>query len=96
MIDFIQSILNVIADFIIAIINFLLVGVGEILNLVARLFPDSPFLDPLQPPAIVNLAYVNWFLPFPQMLAHALLITSAIAVYYGIRVLARWIKLVRG
>lgn len=83
-----------IANFIVDIVNYLIVGVSTVLGWIAYLFPKTPFSAPDVPDS-VNLGYITYFLPFPTMLLHALVLCGAILTYYAIRVLARWIKMVR-
>ena len=86
--------MQAIANFIVDIINYLIVGVGTVLGWIAYLFPKTPFTTS-SPPDSVNLGYITYFLPFPTMLLHATILCGAILAYYAIRVLARWIKMVR-
>ena len=83
------------SDFIIDIVNYLILGVATVLGWIVSIFPDSPFSEPAAPPSMVNLGWITWLIPYPTMIVHALALTGAITVYYGIRVLARWIKLIR-
>lgn len=77
------------------LINYLIKGIGGILSWLLGLFPDSPFLNPNTPPDSVNLGYITWLIDFPTMLVHFIGVCSAILGYYLIRVLARWVKVVR-
>lgn len=90
-----ESFLSGFADIIITIFNYLIAGVGIVISFLLSIFPNSPFAEPMQPPELVNLSYIAWFIPYVQMVQHAILLCTAIIVYYGIRVLARWIKMVR-
>ena len=83
------------ANFFVGLINYFIAGVGVALSWVISLFPNSPFSTPAGPPGSVNLGYVTWVIPFPTMLSHMALLLSAIIVYYGIRVVARWVKIAR-
>lgn len=76
-------------------INFLILGVGTTLDLILSLFPSTPFSRPVAPPSSVNLGWITWLVPFPTMMLHATLLGSTILIYYSIRVLARWVKMVR-
>lgn len=84
------------ADFFVKLINYIIAGVGSAFAWVIGLLPDSPFSSPAGPPGVVDLGYVTWLLPFPTMMAHMLVLLGAIAIYYVIRVAARWIKIARG
>ena len=83
------------SDFIIDILNYLIVGVGTVLSWIVQFFPDSPFSEPDLPPDTINLGFITWLIPFPTMIQHAIGLAGAILIYYSIRVLARWIKLIR-
>ncbi len=87
--------LEAIGDFIITVLNYLIAGIGIVLGWIVSLFPDSPFQKPKDIPEVINLGWITWLLPFPTMILHATLLAGAILTYYGIRVLARWIKMVR-
>ena len=91
----ISDILEGLGDFLILIFNYLIAGVGVVLGWIVQLFPDSPFSEPAAPPDLVNLGWVTWLIPFPQMIVDTFYLAAAIGTYYAIRVLARWIKLVR-
>lgn len=82
-------------DFLIEIINYLIAGVGTVLGWLLSLFPDSPFKSNFDVPPNVTLSYIAWLIPFNQMFLHFILILEAILSFYLIRVLGRWIKIVR-
>lgn len=86
--------MDAIANFIIDIINYLIVGVSTVLGWLSYLFPKTPFKATSAPDS-VDLGHITYFLPFPTMLLHAAFLCVAILGYYGIRVLARWIKMVK-
>lgn len=82
-------------DFLIDIVNYLIAGVGTVLGWILNLFPDSPFSTPSAPSNDIVLSYIAWVIPFNQMFIHFVFILEAILAFYLIRVLARWIKVVR-
>lgn len=84
-----------IADFILQVINWVILGLGVVLGWLIEIFPDSPWAEPSQPPEGVILSNIAWVIPYGAMVQHLLLICTAVLAYYLIRVLARWIKLVR-
>lgn len=84
------------ANFFIKLINYCISGAGAAILWVIGLLPDSPFSAPAGPPRSVDLGYVTWLIPFPTMIAHMLVLLGAIAIYYIIRVAARWVKVARG
>lgn len=83
------------SDFFIDLINYLITGVGVVLGWIIGFFPNSPFAEPAAPPASINLGFITWLIDFPTMILHAIGLAGAILVFYSIRVLARWIKLIR-
>lgn len=88
-----DSLLAILVDF----VNFLIRSVASVFSFVFSLLPDSPFLSLRgDVPPNVNISWLTWFIPFPSMILHFSLFLSALGVYYVVRVLARWIKLVRG
>lgn len=95
MADLFGGFLDAIGDFIITILNYLITGIGIVLGWIVSIFPNSPFQKPTETPELINLGWITWLLPFPTMIKHTLLLATAVLTYYGIRVLARWIKLVR-
>lgn len=95
MADLFKGFLDTIGDFVITILNFLIVGIGTVLGWIVSIFPTSPFSKPVATPELINVGWLTWLLPFPTMIQHTLLLATAVLAYYGIRVLARWIKLVK-
>ncbi|MCL6664559.1 hypothetical protein [Paenibacillus amylolyticus] len=82
-------------DFIIKSLNYIIAGVGAAFTWLLNLLPNSPFATPAAPPNSVNLGWLTWFIPFPTMFLHLVAVVGAIAVYYVIRVAARWLKVAR-
>lgn len=82
-------------DFFVGLINYLITGIGIVLGWLLAIFPDSPFSTPAAPPDSINMGYITWLIDFPVMIVHASALTACIIVYYGIRVIGRWIKIVR-
>lgn len=87
--------LNGLGDILIGTFNFLIKGVAIVLGWITALFPNSPFSTPSGAPDSVNLGWLAWLFPFKTAILHGTLLCTAILTYYAIRVLARWIKLVR-
>lgn len=85
-----------IGDFIIEVFNYIIEGVGVVLSWIIGLFPNTPFGAPKSPPNSINLGWITWLIDFPTMILHATYLTVAILAYYSIRVLARWVKVVKG
>ncbi|MCL6587670.1 MAG: hypothetical protein K6T72_14365 [Anoxybacillus sp.] len=83
-------------DVLIDFVNFLIRSVASALSWAFSLFPDSPFLNLRDPvPSGVNISWITWFIPFPSMILHFSLFLSALTVYYVVRVVARWLKVIR-
>lgn len=84
-----------IGEFFVEFINLCIEGLGAVLTGLILLFPKSPFSTPSAPPGGIDLGYVTWVIDFPTMLVHFGAFLVALITYYGIRVVARWIKMVR-
>lgn len=73
-------------------VQLLLNAVVTVLNAICILFPDSPF-QWVQGTGFGNLiAKINYFLPVYEFLAMAEAWLVAVALYYAIAVIARWVK----
>lgn len=84
------------ADFFIKLINYIIAGVGAGLTWILALLPMSPFSEPLAPPGLINLGWITWLLDFPTWIKITGGVLIAIAIWYGIRIAARWLKLASG
>lgn len=82
-------------QFFIDLINLCIAGLGAVLSSLLAVFPDTPFETPDSAPSAIKLGYVTWLLDFPTMLAHFGAFLVAVVSYYAIRVIARWLKMVR-
>ncbi|MDU1848461.1 MAG: hypothetical protein E6778_23395 [Niallia nealsonii] len=83
-------------DVFIEFINLVITGLGETLDFLFGILPDSPFLNlTTNAPEGVELGYITWFIPFPSMLVHLATFLVAVGLYYVFRIVARWLKLVR-
>lgn len=76
---------------IIRIINIVIEKVGQALQMILMILPDSPFIY------VMNLesewlGYINYFFPFTAAIAHLELFLLAVALYYVIRIALRWVK----
>lgn len=76
---------------IVGIINAIIEKFGEALQALISILPASPF----------NYTYtmdnkfikiINYILPFSQAVAHLTAYLSAVVVYYGLRIVLKWIK----
>ncbi|MEK5217811.1 hypothetical protein [Psychrobacillus sp. FSL H8-0487] len=83
-------------DIFIDFTNGLILAIADALGWLIDLLPDSPTStwSNVAPENIV-LGHITWFIPFPTMLLHFGILLTCIALYYGYRVVARWLKLVR-
>lgn len=85
-----------VGQFFIDLLNLIIAGLGAVLVGLLELFPDTPFSRPSAPPGGIKLGYVTWLIDFPTMLSHLAAFLVAVISYYAIRVIARWLKIVRG
>lgn len=83
------------AEFFMKLINYIIANIGLIITAIMELLPQSPFAEPMAPPGIINLGYVTWLFDFPTWIKHFAVVLTAIAIWYVIRIAARWIKLAR-
>lgn len=84
-------------DIFIDFFNWFIAGLAETLIWVIDLLPNSPISSfSNEIPENMTLGYITWFIPFPTMILHFTVILSCIAIYYVYRVIARWLKVVRG
>jgi hypothetical protein len=77
----------------IAILNSIIAGIGGMMGALLGLLPSSPFI------MIAGLDnfwinVMNYWLPINSMVAHLELYVTAVAAYYLIRVVLRWVKAV--
>lgn len=84
------------ANILMTLINWLILGVATVLGWIMAIFPDSPFRETTGKPKEIELGYITWLFDFPTWLQHLTLLLMAIGGYYAVRVIARWIKLARG
>lgn len=82
--------------FFINLINALIRGLGEVLNFVLFLLPNSPFTAFIKSDSTVAyyLKYINYFVPvatFVEILSAYLI---AVGLYNVVQIIARWLKLI--
>lgn len=75
------------------------IGVAVLLSAVVLvLLPTSPFTSLInetsQISEVINMGYVNWFIPFKQIVAIGEAWLAAVVVYYMYEYILRFIKLV--
>ena len=61
---------------------------------VVNLLRDSPFSAVSSSPVAAYLGYINWFIPVSFFISTMELWLTAIAVYYAISAILRWVKAV--
>lgn len=84
-------------QFLIDFFNWLISGAADSITWVLGLLPQSPTSSWVNdPPQNVTLSYITWFIPFPTMILHFAVLLTAIGIYYVIRIILRWLKVVRG
>lgn len=74
----------------IGLINELIAQIGALLGFILNLLPDSPFTWDLG--GNIFLQFIGWIIPIPTIVTELTAFTFAVAVYYGLRVVLRWIK----
>jgi hypothetical protein len=80
------------------IVNTILQGLVDFVNLLVSWIPSSPFRE------FINnlgssfgsdtLGYINYFLPITEMLGILTAWVSGILIYYTVQIILRWIKLI--
>lgn len=83
------------ASFWTGLLNWIISACGTALIWAIDFFPDSPFGTPSTPPNAINLGWITWLLDFPTWIVHLTTILAAFITYYGVKVVARWLKMVR-
>jgi hypothetical protein len=78
---------------IITIVNGMLNLVGTAIISTSSLLPDSPFQWNLSG-ASTLLTWLFWLVPIPGILTLLSAYVAAVALYYAIRVVLRWLKVV--
>lgn len=77
--------------------NFVIDTIVMILTGVMDILPDSPFLEMTKDSfewGIFGKA-LNIFIDIPKMITHFTLITAAFLLYYVVRMLLRWLKMIQ-
>ncbi len=73
------------------IINAIISKLGSALQALLMILPQSPFDYVLE---VDNkfVQNINYILPLPQVVAHITAMVQAVIIYYGIRIVLKWIK----
>ena len=79
-------------NWVIDILNFIIKALGSILSLIFSILPPSPF-------SVINnsviseyLPYINYFVPFSEIVVILQVWLVAVGVYYLYQIVLRWIK----
>ena len=76
------------------LINQLIKALGKIGESMVNILPPSPFLI-VERIEIPYLNYLNWIIPVDEMVVILMYWVSAIAIYYIVQVILRWVKIIR-
>ena len=92
--------LNYVLDFaaylVKSLINLLIEGIAAIITLLGNLLPTSPFIETHVSflSSVKYIEYVEWLLPISSMLSLLGLLLVAMLVYYAIKIILRFTKMV--
>lgn len=76
---------------IISLLNKVIAAVGSVLGGILSLLPDSPFLW-VQSIDSEVLNAINWIFPVGTIITHLEAYVVAVAAYYAIRLVLKWLK----
>ena len=79
-------------NFIIDILNFIIKSLGAILSLIFSILPPSPFAVIKNSIIAEYLPYINYFIPFDEVVVILQTWLIAVGVYYLYQIVLRWIK----
>lgn len=74
----------------IGLFNQFIAALGSVLGMFLNLLPDSPFQWNLVGNPLI--AFIGWLIPIQIMITEMTLFVYAVGVYYGLRIILRWIK----
>jgi len=82
--------------FVINSFNAIIRGFGAVLTLVLSLLPNSPFHAFIvsDSTVMVYLKYINYLIPILTFIAILEAYLVAIAIYNGVQIVMRWLKLI--
>lgn len=83
------------ADLFISLINFIIDGLASIANIALMILPPSPFEFVANADVDKYLGYFNWVVPVDTLLTITVYWLGAIAIYYIVSVILRWVKLIQ-
>ena len=79
-------------NFIIDILNFIIKALGSILSLIFSILPPSPFSAINNSIIAEYLPYINYYIPFNEVIVILQTWLVAVGVYYLYQIVLRWIK----
>jgi hypothetical protein len=74
------------------LVNKLISSIGSALLTFVQLLPASPFTWNFSSIDNQYLKFFAWFMPIPQMVSFIGTWVTAVAIYYGLRIVLRWMK----
>lgn len=83
--------------FIINVLNALIRGLGVVLKVVLYMLPDSPFQKYIIENDVIRkyIGFINYFFPVAEVIVILEAWTVAIASFYIVQVVLRWIKAIQ-
>lgn len=79
-------------DWIISMLNYLIDGLGTVLGVITALLPSSPFTYLDNSPIASFLGMINYFIPLDYFISTGEAWLTAIAIFYIVQIVLRWIK----
>lgn len=76
------------------LINQLIKALGIIGEMMVNILPSSPFII-VERIDIPYLNYLNWIIPIEEMIVITSYWLSAIAVYYVVQIILRWVRVIQ-
>lgn len=76
------------------LINQIIKALGAVGKAMVNILPTSPFLV-VQNIEIPYVKHLNWIIPVDEIIAITLYWLGAIAIYYVVQVILRWVKVIR-
>lgn len=76
------------------LLNQIIKALGTIGKAMVSILPTSPFLV-LQNIEIPYLKHLNWIIPVNEIISITIYWLGAIATYYLVQVILRWVKIIR-
>jgi len=83
------------ADFFISIANFFIEALAGVANIALSILPPSPFQVVSNADVTNYLGYFNWVVPVNTILTITIYWLGAIAIYYVVQVILRWVKIIQ-